>query len=923
MARSNRLWWAGASCGLAAFLTLLAFRGFHLWPAAGIALALTIRWGPRYWTALAAGHAVGLLAWALLMPAPRPWAPILVDGLLLSLAVGVGAWLGERLFRRHCPGLNWLRHPREVGWFVLAAILSGLPAALAGALALGSGFPTLSPWPSFLAHTACALAVTPVILLGDGGHGRTLSTLQRLEFLGVSALLAALGTLLFAPLSERLGHVHLESLLLLPLFWAAVRLPAAQACLLGLVALFVVWCGTLAGYGPFAAISDNQSYASALLFCSGLSMMVLLGAAMTRTRNQAVEDAQEVERRFRELLENVQMVAVMMDFRGRILSANQFLLRLTGWTAPEVEGQDWFERFVPFDPRERELFAGMVARGALVPHFESAIQTRAGERRKILWNSVVLRDAEGGVLGTASLGEDLTGRRAAQEQLRLQSAALAASANGVLISDVSGQIVWVNQAFRQLCGYSDQELIGQTPRLFQSGQHDREFYRGIWTAIVSGRIWKGDITNRHKSGSLFTVETTISPVADSSGLVTHFVAIQQDVTEKRDLEQRVRQAQNMESVGRLAGGIAHAFNNLLQVIVGSSEFLMQQLPVGERLRGEAVEIDRAAKQAAALTNQLLAFSRQQIMSPRPLQLNLLLRGTEAMLRRLISENIQIAYQLTEDLPWTQADAVQIEQLVMNLATYAAESMPGGGRLWISTNAVVLTADRLPAAESVQPGPFVCLAVRDTGPGLDQKQRARLFEPFYSPNTPGHLSGLGLAVVDGIVRQHAGFVDIESPPGQGTTFRIYLPAQTAAPAGAEAAAPPTPIPGGEGVGRTVLLVEDDDAVRKLALRVLSRSGYTVVSAASAAEARAHFVELGPKLAALFTDVVLTDGSGLDLIAEFTQQRPDLAVLVASGYTDDKARWSEVRQQGYRYMQKPYTADQLRQNLREILTKTPPI
>ncbi len=903
-----------AACGAAAaVLSLLVTGGIQLWLASGVALAVSVLWGPRHALALGAGTAMAFLFWVPVSASQLPFLSTLLASLLLGLGIGAGAWVGTLVIRRTLPGLDWMRGPHDVLWALLAFLCGGLPPALAEFLSHALGFAPPAFGGSWLQHSAGMLAVVPPVLLGTGWTRRSLPAPQRLEFLAVSAVLAGFGALLFGPLEHNWGSVHMESILLVPLFWAAVRLPAFHAALLALVAFLIVWCGTQAGYGIFAPPGAAAQIGESVVFAGVICLMVLLGAAISRTRHAALEETREAERRFRDLLENVQMAAIMLDYRGRVLFANSHLLELTGWTAGEVIGRDWFEMFVAFEPGAREIFMERLNQGPAGCHFEDELQTRDGQRLHLLWNTVVLRDPQGAVLGTASLGENITGRRAVAEQLRLQGAALAASANGVLISDTAGRIVWVNRAYGLMSGYEESELLGQTPRLLQSGQHDREFYRGIWTTVAAGRVWSGEIVNRRKNGTLYTVATTISPVRNAGGQITHYVAIQQDVTEKRELEQRVRQAQNMESVGRLAGGIAHAFNNLLQVILGSGEYLLQQLPPQERLRAEALEIERAAKQAAGLTNQLLAFSQQQVMTLRPLQLNLLLRGAETMLRRLVSENIRISYDLSEDLPWVLADQVQIEQLLLNLAAHTGETMPGGGQIWISTNAVVLTADRLPITVQVTPGRYVCLAVRDSGPGLDQKQRARLFEPFYSPTSPGHLSGLGLAVVDGIVRQHSGFVDIESPPGQGTTYRIYLPAHTAT----QPAPVPAAAPGPDGARRMVLLVEDDEAVRKLALRILDRAGYQVAAAASAAEARTLFQQHRDEVAALFTDVVLTDGSGLDLITEFARQRPDLPVLVASGYTDDKARWGEVQKQGYRYMQKPYTAAQVMAHMREIL------
>jgi two-component system cell cycle sensor histidine kinase/response regulator CckA len=524
----------------------------------------------------------------------------------------------------------------------------------------------------------------------------------------------------------------------------------------------------------------------------------------------------------------------------------------------------------------------------------------------------------GGRRARLVLAHDITARKRAEESLRLESAALQAAPDAIVITDRAGVIQWVNPAFIQLTGYTAEEALGKNPRdLFKSGKHAPAFYQDLWETILAGRTWHGEMINRRKDGSLYTEEQVVTPIPDASGAITHFIAIKKDMTERLQLEAQFRQAQKMDSVGQLASGIAHDFNNLLTVINGMSELLLAQVRPDDPMSADVQEIRRAGERAATLTQQLLAFSRQQILETRVMSLNTVVTGMESLLRRLLGEDIDLMVVLTPGLGNVKADPGQIEQVITNLAVNARDAMPQGGRLTIETQSVMVDKDyarQLGVTSVTMPsGSYVLLAVSDSGSGMDEATRTRIFEPFFTTKGPGKGTGLGLSTVYGIVKQSHGFVWVYSEVGQGTSFKIYLPRVT------EVAGPDQPGPtvvSNSGT-ETILLAEDNAGLRRLATRLLAPAGYTVLGAASGEEALRLLERHDAPVHLLLSDVVMPGMSGRDLAEHLAQTRPEIKVLYMSGYTSDTIVRHGVLEAQVPFLNKPFTAAALLRKVREVL------
>jgi PAS domain S-box-containing protein len=503
--------------------------------------------------------------------------------------------------------------------------------------------------------------------------------------------------------------------------------------------------------------------------------------------------------------------------------------------------------------------------------------------------------------------------RAAEERFRLLVEGTRDYA--IILLGPDGHVTSWTPGAERMDGYEAREILGRHYACFfptedvRAGKPEKCLRAARARGQLEYQGWRV-----RKDGSRFWADVLLTALDDGAGRLRAFSEVTRDASERKHLEQRVTQAQKMEAIGRLAGGVAHDFNNLLTAILGYSELALDSLHAGDPLRELLEEVRKAGHRAADLTRQLLAFSRQQTLAPRVLDLGALVADMEKMLRRLIGEDVQLVTALAPGLGLVKADPSQIEQVLMNLAVNARDAMPWGGKLVIETANVQLDEAYAAAHAEVRPGRYVLLAVSDTGEGMDEETRHHIFEPFFTTKESGKGTGLGLATVYGILRQSGGSVSVYSEPGRGTTFKVYLPRVEEAGPAPPARPGIADLPLGN---ETLLLVEDEDAVRALARTVLQTAGYHVLEARQGSEALALGEQHAGRIDLLVTDVVMPQMSGRDLADRLAALQPDFRVLYLSGYPVNAIAQHGVLEPGTAFLQKPFTPGQLARKVREVL------
>jgi len=500
---------------------------------------------------------------------------------------------------------------------------------------------------------------------------------------------------------------------------------------------------------------------------------------------------------------------------------------------------------------------------------------------------------------------------------KLVLALLESAGQAIIGIDRSGMIVLVNRRTEEMFGYTREQLLGAGIDILlpesRRGKHSRQREEYFERPHVRPMGIGMDLAGRRKDGSEFPVEVSLSNVETDEGLFG--IAFVSDISQRKLLEEQLLHAQKMEAVGRLAGGVAHDFNNMLTVISGYNRMILDDLSPLDPLRGNAEEVLKAADRAAALTNQLLAFSRRQIMRPTVLNVNEALKNTQKMLHRLIGEDIQLEVRAGQGVGNIRVDPVHLEQAIVNLAVNARDAMPSGGRIVVETANVHLDEHYTRTHAGVHPGEFVMIAVSDTGHGMDAETRRRIFEPFFTTKEQGKGTGLGLATVYGMVKQSGGDIWVYSEKYKGTTFKLYFPrvSDAAAESAAGDASQSKAL-----ANETILLVEDEKAVRELTLKILRQLGYVVLPAAGGAEALEIAGAYTGHIALLVTDVVMPNMSGRQLADTLCASRPGLKVLYLSGYTENTVVHHGVLEPGVDFLPKPFSREVLSRKIRDILT-----
>jgi len=633
--------------------------------------------------------------------------------------------------------------------------------------------------------------------------------------------------------------------------------------------------------------------------------------AAEKRRQQAETQLKDREKLLSTIFNQAADAITLLDLEtGRFVEFNTSAHENLGYTREEFAALPLLEMQVDHG---REALAAQLE--AIREHgrltFENRNRHRNGSLRDVLvraaWLNIQGRDY------ILAVWSDITARKQAEEATQRLMVAIDQSVEGIMFSDLEGKVIYINSGYEKICGYRRDELIGQKPALLKSGKHSLEFYRGLWQTILRGEVWRGRFINKRKDGSLFEEEATITPIRSAQDEIISFVATKHDLTRESSLERQLIEAQKMEAIGQLAGGVAHDYNNILAANMLSLGIMLSEPDLPAELREGLLELKQGADRAAGLTRQLLMFSRRQAMETRLVELNSLLDGSLKMLRRLLGEHIELSTHLQSNGVWVEADPGMIEQVIMNLCINARDAMPKGGQLAVTIKHVELDAASS-AHPDARPGRFACLTVSDTGCGMPPEIMARIFEPFFTTKEVGKGTGLGLATVHGITKQHNGWVEVSSQPGRGSEFKVYLPA--AAPlVVAPAPAIGRRIPRGH---ETVLVVEDEEILRHPLVKLLHGAGYQTFAAADGSEALRLWCQRAGELDLLITDMVMPGGmTGLELAEALKALKPSLPVILTSGYSQELSQADRQSRTTFRFLSKPYATEILGQLVREVL------
>lgn len=678
---------------------------------------------------------------------------------------------------------------------------------------------------------------------------------------------------------------------------------------------------------PDGAARDVIFYKAVFDNCDGDPGGVT-GTLLDITERKQMESLLAKQKDFSEnLMQNLAVPAFVLNDRHEVIIWNRACEELTGVAAAEVIGtrRHWTGFFEEEHSTQADLvldrdyreadnrYNPLWSRSALIPggmHGEGWCRNRHGLNGYLMFSSAPIMSRSGEMVAAIETVEDITARKHSEDQLRNLSLAVEQSPSMVVITDTEGTIEYVNQKFVEVTGYAMEEVVGKNPRLLKSGSTPDEQYRELWSTISAGRVWRGEFENKKKGGELYREQAIISPVQDDRGAISHYIALKDDVTERRALEQALRHAQKMDSLGTLTGGVAHDFNNILTAIIGYANLIQMKCAADDPSARFAAQVVASAEKAAVLTRGLLAYSKNQSMNPVHLDLNEVVARVDRLLNRVLGEGIAVVTKLHPEPLRLFADSGHLEQILMNLAVNARDAMPEGGSLTIRTEEFAMDRAFVRLHGYGELGRYALLSVADSGVGLDEATRERIFEPFFTTQGVGGGPGLGLSIVHGIVEQHRGYIAVESAPGQGSVFRVYLP--LVLPVSRQAQ------PGvRQGGGETVLLVEDNPEVRGIVAELLKNDGYQVLEAADSEEGLRRFTRFSGQVALILVDVIMPGKSGLDMYREVRMLDPQVRVLFMSGYSEGQIRAQGALAKDLAFISKPLSPAELLSRVRQVL------
>ena len=908
------LYMATAKLGLA----LDAVQGFAtaVWPPTGIALAALVLYGTHLWPSIAVG--AFLVNWS-------AGAPVLVAcGMALgnTLEALIGTVLLTRVVRFR-PTLDRLRD--VVGLLVWAAGLSTLVSATLGVTSgwLGGGIPAAlyaKTWRTWWVGDALGALVVAPFLFVWSGHGRGMLAPRRLpEALLLLGAIGVLSLAIFGPLLDSL-LAPFPYLVFPPLIWAALRLgPPGAVTATTLVAASAIG-GTVQGWGPFAEATLQESLYGLQAFMGVVAVTMLVLVAVVAERHQA----EEARLRFAAMVASSEDAIIGKTLEGIITSWNPGAERLYGYTAAEVHGRS-IALLIPQElPNELPQILARIRRGERLAPYATVRRRKDGTRLTVSLSVSPIVDPTGQLVGAATIARDITAQTQAAVALQQQrdwlDVTLASIGDAVIAIDAQGRITLLNPIAERLTGWPAAEALGRPiEEVFDLRPRDPHAQADHPVAHVLREGVPLSVTAptvlRTRQGHEIIIADSVAPIRSPGGGLAGVVLVFRDITADLQLEDQLRQVHHLQALGTLAGGIAHDFNNVLAAIVGYTELAMLDLLPSSSPHTALHHALAAAQRAKDLVQQILVFSRQQPAGRAPLALASLLQEAVTFLRASLPATIELHLQLPGTAGPVFAEATQIHQVVMNLCTNAGYAMrEAGGRLELHLDDVDVDTAAAATHPDLTPGPYVRLMVRDTGPGMPPQVLARIFEPYFTTKAVGEGSGMGLAVVHGIVASHGGAVMVESALGQGTTCTVYLPRLAQ-----DVAVPLAPaevlLPRGH---ERLLLVDDEASVAAMGQRLLTRLGYEVVAYTSSREALDAFRAAPDRFDLLITDYTMPQMTGEALARAVREIRPELPLILCTGFSEtmtaDHARVLGIDA----YLMKPWEIHVLAHTLRRVLT-----
>ncbi len=657
-------------------------------------------------------------------------------------------------------------------------------------------------------------------------------------------------------------------------------------------------------------LSARKEDTDRLLSLAHKSRRALL--SVLEDEQRAGRKLRESEDRFREMLENVELIAITLDKDGRVTFCNDYFLRITGWKREEVIGALWGSNFIPGNPEVMQHYFDTIETGTIPAHYQNPIQTRNGKLREIVWSNTRLRDEAGTIVGTASIGEDVTERERAVARVRELAQMLDHAHEAIIVRDIhTRRITFWNQGAERLYGWSAAEAMGQDmgDLIFAIPE---ALDRVTRQAVETGE-WRGEHRHLSKAGKELTVSSHVTLVRDDQGAPKSALVINFDITGQKELEEQLFRAQRMESIGTLASGVAHDLNNILSPILMSMPLLREELPQDLRDRIVA-NVEASAQRGAEVVKQVLTFARGVRGERVLVQVGHLVEEMAKIAQQTFPKSIEVSTRYPAGIWAVLADPTQLHQILLNLCVNARDAMPHGGKLTIGLDNFTVDEHFAGMAPGAQSGPHVLISVADTGTGIPPETIDKIFDPFFTTKEMGKGSGLGLSTVIGIVKSHGGFLTVESEVGTGTTFKIFLPANDTEGA-AISTDNPASLPLGN--GELVLVVDDEENILRVTQPILEKYGYRVLTAADGPEALAIFAKQMNEIEVVLADVMMPLMDGVDLARVLSKMSPHTPVIACSGHCEE-IREAQLKEAGVKMLlRKPYDTQKLLTALRAVL------